>query len=263
MKISKISNLIWSMKTSKKLNLIWYSPLVIGVLLLFIAWYDFFNWQQRGLSYELTLEFGVALIIFSVIGLLAQRYLADYIKDKCLEILHLLGSGICNFQALSKEVDYKDMINSSKFLVVGLHYKPSMTIFSRCGPDLGNKLKNNEIKILIYHVDMKGSIAYDYICENGGCPSTDEYFKNTILRSSLYVNENNTNIRFETHKKVLRYAFVYSPELIWLIFYPSNTEAPTPALAIEKGSKFFDFIKKDIEELDNYSEHKSWLESKK
>ena len=177
------------------------------------------------------------------------KEIANYIKGRALEIHNLLGSGICDFQASSKKVNYEKVITQSKFLIIGIHYKAKISIFSNYGKLLRRQLMDKAIKILICHIDRE-SDSFKHISK-GRNPDSEELFVKKISEIlELDVKENADVIRFIKHDKILKYSFVYSPDLIWLIFYPSiKKQRAAPALAIERDSGFFEFIEKDIKQL--------------
>ena len=245
-----------------RLQIVLSLSLLLGLSIVMIA-YDMP--EKRSFWHEFSLELGIAFIIFSLFGFLAQFFLgkeiADYIKGRALEIHNLLGSGICDFQASSKKVNYERIIAQSKFLIIGIHYKAEISIFSNYSRLLRRQLMNKTIKILICHID-RDSDSFKHISK-GRNPASEELFVRKISEIlELDIKQNDSVIRFIKHDKILKYSFVYSPDLIWLIFYPNTKkQSAAPALAIERDSEFFEFIEKDIKQLiDNNKNLISWLQ---
>jgi len=104
----------------------------------------------------------------------------------------------------------------------------------------------NGLKITVYHIDTseKELPAFKYIDQHR--PSHDalaspKSFERTVCEILGFP---------EGHKKVLRYAFVYSLEFAWIKLYPNYLfNEPHPAFKLKKSSLLFDLVEREIEEL--------------
>lgn len=206
---------------------------------------------------ELLAHVGALLLIVGLLHWIfdtsIRRQLTQEIFESVVGAGRTSSSGITDFSHSSREVRYEKIIKSAKRLIVGEHY--SSRFFEDYAPQIRERLaRGDETIALLLKPDTS---AARYLRESGsGHGGVSEQLGKIREIASIPASGSNKGLRetagfrIKWHKRVLRYSFVMSDDLVWIRFF-TNSEGYSlvPAMCVSKGTPLYEFFLTDVTRL--------------
>lgn len=228
---------------------------LIGLVLMLVGAYSRDSeWLWIGIDWSSFLS-NIGLYVAVVVALqwiydeYTKRQLITEVTRSTLSSTNVVKSGIDDFTNNTTRISYQSMLDSSDKIVIGFHYD------TRLVTDYIAELKKRASagkKTSVLLINPNGN-AFDFLAK---VIDKREYMRLQVDENLSSIAEANNNpdtigkicVRF--HDSVLRYSFVYSLEGVWIKMYRnSRGRVTTPGIYIRNSSPFYDFLRKDIEDL--------------
>lgn len=207
---------------------------------------------------ELLAHVGALLLIVGLLHWLFNTSMRRQVTQEVFEAVvgagHTSSSGIVDVSHNSRDVSYEKLIASAKRLIIGEHY--SSRLFEDYAPQIRDRIaRGQETIALLLKPDTH---AARYLRESGsGHGGVEQQLQKireiTDISSNRHDNKvlgEAARVQMKWHKRVLRYSFVMSDELIWVRFF-TNSEGYSlvPALCVAKGTPLYEFFLTDVTRL--------------
>jgi hypothetical protein len=230
---------------------------IIGIVL--IAAGNAFSWTIANVKIDQLISNLGALIL--VVGVL-QWFFDEESRQRLIDRINVqiegylakrdnltrLGATECTIDSKSiVSQPWADELIEARTLAIGIHYSDGVIV--RFETIIRARMAQNKITQVI-HSDPNG-LGRSYL---EGCLSIPVDLEQKVARLQQLVAtrfEQSSKIRMISHKRVLRYSFIYSERAIWLIFLTNSDgyEPALPAFRIAGGTPLFEFFKRDIADL--------------
>jgi hypothetical protein len=175
--------------------------------------------------------------------------IGSHIDAHLIQKENLTRCGLISCELDSKHIisaEYAAELIASEKLIIGIHY--SDTAVARFESIIRTRESQNKTTQII-HSDANG-ISKPYLEK---CLSVPINLSNKISQLESFVSSRfqPPTVQMTKHGRVLRYSFVASSQIIWIIFLTNTDgyEPAIPALRLSQGSPLYEFFKKDISDL--------------
>ena len=228
---------------------------VIGLVLMLVGAHSRdLTWLWLGIDWSSFFS-NVGLYVAVVVALqwfydeYTKRELITEVTRSALSSTNVVKSGIVDFADNTTRINYQELLDSSEEIVIGFLYD------TRLVNDHIEALKRRTLagkKTSVLLISPKGT-AFDFLAN---VIHDREYMRLQVEENLNSISEANDNpdtkdkISVRFHDSVLRYSFVCSQEGVWIKMYRNSLgRVITPGIYIRNGSPFYDFFRKDIEDL--------------
>lgn len=207
---------------------------------------------------ELLADVGALLLIVGLLHWIfdtsIRRQLTQEIFESVVGAGRTSSSGIIDVNHNSREVSYEKIIKSAKRLIIGEHY--SSRFFEDYAPQIRERLARGGGETIALLLKPETSAAR-YLRESGsGHGGVSEQLGKIHEITNISASGHSTASRETTgfcikwHKRVLRYSFVMSDDLVWVRFF-TNSEGYSlvPAVCVSKGTPLYEFFLTDVTRL--------------
>jgi len=199
---------------------------------------------------------GFLILIIGTLHNLYEFYLRkefqNEIANSVLGNSNIHHDGIIDSTLDSKDIQ-EDYFLTTKMFVISLGY--SMTFIKKHSGQIAQRSKNRKETILVHYIPDDISAKYFANTETGSedIPKFLEQLKTAIDMNS---DINNNFVTFVGIDTVLRYAFIYTDNFIWIKFYINSKgiKSAVPAIKINCETPLYKLFEADI--LDLISQNK-------
>ena len=175
-----------------------------------------------------------------------RRAMFKEIADTALENARIHDSGVIDCLLDSKTASEIAHWSVAQELIIGVHYSSA---FIDEFLDLLKK-RCEAGKITNYLVVHPISDAADYLRRSGSGHSDIQAEVNKIKALIAQCGADCHNVRPLFHKRVLRYSFICTEQIIWVKFFTnSKMRSKVPAIKVQVGSPLYAFFRADIKAM--------------
>lgn len=228
---------------------------LVGVILIALGNAIDFNFWKIAVG-EALAHIGFLILIIGTLHNLYEFYLRKEFKNEIANSVlgntNIHNGGIIDSTLDSKDIQEDYFLTTSKF-IISLGY--SMTFINRHSGQIEQRSKNKKETVLVHY--LPNEIAAKYFAETGtGSKSISQILGQ--LKAAIDKNSaiDNNYVKFIGIDSVLRYAFIYTDNFIWVKFYINSKgiKSAVPAIKINCETPLYKFFENDI--LDLISQNK-------
>lgn len=187
--------------------------------------------------------------LFLIIGVLqwffdrkVRHNFFSEIREEIIGSHRIAASGICDFHADSKDVDFKEFFLSSKSVVVAVNY--SAKLIDNCITLLRDRTERGlETKIIAVDPDCDAAV---FLTKDYDLKDITHGIR-TIQQIVHQIDPENRLIRITLVKTILRYSFVKFDSRIWVVIGTNGRgRRAVPGFFVSQGSVWFNHFNEDV-----------------
>jgi hypothetical protein len=206
---------------------------------------------------ELLAHVGALLLIVGLLHWIfdtsIRRQLTQEIFESVVGAGRTSSSGIIDVNHNSREVTYEKIIKSAKRLIIGEHY--SSRFFEDYAPHIRERLARGGETIALLLKPETSAARYLRESRSGHGAVSEQIRKIHEITNISDSGHNKASgatagFHIKWHKRVLRYSFVMSDDLVWVRFF-TNSEGYSlvPAVCVSRGTPLYEFFLTDVTRL--------------